>query len=171
MFLLAFFHFLDEFFVTLDLVVQVIDLLLFILLILKIVHLLQGPFYLTKFFSTNCFSFFVKCRLLIDLFLNNFLQILKTRFLFLDHYLTFVVQHLLMVQITQNKEQVDRKKEKNQTYDDHSYLVLDNRILAGITVGVGKRHHQDRNLEIDKLIEDLDLVEFWLDERFVTDEV
>ena len=76
-----------------------------------------------------------------------------------------------MVQITEDKDQVDSKKEQNQTYDDHADLVLDNWILAGITVGVGKRHHQDRDLEIGQLVEDLDLVEFWLDERFVTDEV
>ena len=76
-----------------------------------------------------------------------------------------------MIQVTQHKDQVYSKQEKDETYDYHSNLVLNNGILAGIQVGVGKRNHEDRDLQEAKLVEGLDLVEFRLYERLVSDEV
>ena len=105
------------------------------------------------------------------MFLSKLFEIAKTHHLFFDHHLAFEFQRLYMIQVTQHKDQVYSKQEKDETYDYHSNLVLNNGILAGIQVGVGKRNHEDRDLQEAKLVEGLDLVEFRLYERLVSDEV
>lgn len=81
------------------------------------------------------------------------------------------LQRLLTIEVFQYKENIDSKKEKYESNDDHADLVLDNWILFCIPIGVRKRHHQDNDLQVEKLVEDFDLVEFWLNERFVSDQV